>query len=171
MRVAILGAGASGICLGVKLREAGFDDFTIFEKSDDVGGTWHDNRYPGACCDVPSHFYSFSFERKADWSRKFAPQAEIQDYFRHVVEKYGLRPQLRFGTEIASARFDEAAGVWRLRTTSGEEHEAELLASGVGQLNRPHLPDFPGREWGYRTRWTRATSTLVCLPQCQTTEV
>lgn len=146
MRVAILGAGASGICLGVKLLEAGLRDFTIFEKSQDVGGTWNDNRYPGACCDVPSHFYSFSFERKPDWSRKFAPQAEIQDYFRHVVDEYGLRPHIRFGAEIASARFDEAAGVWRLRTASGEEHEAELLASGVGQLNRPHLPDFPGRD-------------------------
>ena len=145
MRVAILGAGASGICLGVKLLAAGFRDFTIFEKSSDVGGTWHDNRYPGACCDVPSHFYSFSFERKADWSRKFSPQAEIQDYFRHVVDKYGLRGHIRFGAELASARFDEAAGVWRLRTAAGEEHEAEVLASGVGQLNRPHVPDFPGQ--------------------------
>jgi len=146
VRIAILGAGASGICLGVKLREAGLGDFTIFEKSHDVGGTWHDNRYPGACCDVPSHFYSFSFERKTDWSRKFAPQAEIQDYFRHVVAKYGLRRHIRFGTEIASARFDESAGVWRLVTTTGEEHAAEVLVSGVGQLNRPHLPDFPGRD-------------------------
>jgi cation diffusion facilitator CzcD-associated flavoprotein CzcO len=146
MRVAILGAGASGLCLGVKLREAGLEGFTIFEKSEDVGGTWHENRYPGACCDVPSHFYSFSFERKADWSRKFSPQAEIQDYFRHVAAKYDLRPHIRFGCEIVSARFDEAAGVWRLRTQSGEEHEAEVLASGVGQLNRPHVPEFPGRD-------------------------
>jgi cation diffusion facilitator CzcD-associated flavoprotein CzcO len=146
MRVVILGAGASGICLGVKLREAGVRDFVILEKSDDVGGTWHDNSYPGACCDVPSHFYSFSFERKADWSRKFAPQAEIQAYFRHVVEKYGLRPHLRLGTEAASARFDEAAGVWHVVTTAGETFEAEVLASGLGQLNRPHVPDFPGRD-------------------------
>jgi cation diffusion facilitator CzcD-associated flavoprotein CzcO len=146
MRIAILGAGASGLCLGVKLLAAGVRDFTIFEKSDDVGGTWHDNRYPGACCDVPSHFYSFSFERKADWSRKFSPQVEIQDYFRHVATKYGLRPHIRFGVEVAAARFDEAAGVWRLRTAAGEELEAEVLASGVGQLNRPHVPDFPGRE-------------------------
>jgi cation diffusion facilitator CzcD-associated flavoprotein CzcO len=146
MRIAILGAGASGICLGVKLLAAGVRDFTIFEKASDVGGTWHDNRYPGACCDVPSHFYSFSFERKPDWSRKFSPQAEIQDYFRHVVDKYGLRPHIRFGQEVSSARFDEAAGVWRLRTTAGEEHAAEVLVSGVGQLNRPHVPEFPGRE-------------------------
>jgi len=146
VRVAILGAGASGLCLGVKLLEAGLRDFTIFEKSEDVGGTWHENRYPGACCDVPSHFYSFSFERKADWSRKFSPQAEIQDYFRHVAGKYGLHPHLRLGVEIASARFDETAGVWRLGTRTGEEHEADLLVSGVGQLNRPHVPDFPGRE-------------------------
>jgi cation diffusion facilitator CzcD-associated flavoprotein CzcO len=146
MRVAILGAGASGICLGIQLLEAGLVDFTIFEKSDDVGGTWHDNGYPGACCDVPSHLYSFSFERRSDWSRKFAPQAEIHQYFRHCVDKYRLRPHIRFGSEIASARFDEAKGVWRLRSTAGEEIEADVLASGVGQLNRPHVPHFPGAE-------------------------
>jgi cation diffusion facilitator CzcD-associated flavoprotein CzcO len=146
MRVAILGAGASGLCLGVKLRAAGFRDFVILEKSHDVGGTWHDNTYPGACCDVPSHFYSFSFERKADWSRKFSPQAEIQDYFRHVATKYGLRPHLRLGTEVKAARFDETKGVWRIETAAGETLEADVLASGVGQLNRPHVPEFPGRE-------------------------
>jgi cation diffusion facilitator CzcD-associated flavoprotein CzcO len=144
MRIAILGAGASGLCLGIRLGQSGFRDFVILEKSQDVGGTWHENRYPGACCDVPSHLYSFSFERKSDWSRKFAPQPEIQDYFRHCARKYGLLPRIRFGVEVTGARFDEAKGVWRLATRGGEEIEAEVLVSGVGQLNRPHVPDFPG---------------------------
>ncbi len=104
MRVAILGAGASGICLGVKLLEAGCRDFVILEKSDDVGGTWHDNTYPGACCDVPSHFYSFSFARKPDWSRTFSRQAEIRAYLRRLVEDFAVAPKIRLNTEVSSAR-------------------------------------------------------------------
>jgi cation diffusion facilitator CzcD-associated flavoprotein CzcO len=90
--------------------------------------------------------YCFSFEQKSDWSRKFALQSEILDYMEHCADKYGIRPHLRFDTEIESARFDEAAGVWRLRTRAGEAIEAEVLVSGVGQLNRPHVPDLPGLE-------------------------
>ena len=130
--------------MGVKLLEAGFSSFTIFEKSNDVGGTWLDNSYPGAACDVPSHLYSFSFEPKADWSRVFSPQVEIQAYFRHCAEKYGLLPHIRFGTEVQAASFDERAGVWRLRAASGEALEADVVVSGLGQLNRPHVPDLPG---------------------------
>jgi cation diffusion facilitator CzcD-associated flavoprotein CzcO len=142
--VAILGAGAGGLCMGVQLHKAGFRDFTIFEKSDRVGGTWHDNTYPGAACDVPSHLYSFSFEPKTDWSRKFSPQAEIEAYFQHVAEKWGLLGRTRFDAEVTGATFDEARGQWRLRTRAGEEHVADALVSGLGQLNRPHVPDFPG---------------------------
>jgi cation diffusion facilitator CzcD-associated flavoprotein CzcO len=143
-RVAILGAGAGGLCMAIGLRRAGLRSFTLFEKSDDVGGTWHDNSYPGAACDVPSHLYSFSFEPKPDWSRVFAPQAEIQAYFRHCAEKYGLLPHIRFGTEVQAASFDERAGVWRLRMAGGEEIEADVVVSGLGQLNRPRVPDIPG---------------------------
>jgi cation diffusion facilitator CzcD-associated flavoprotein CzcO len=145
-RIAILGAGAGGLCMAIRLKQSGVHDFTIFEKSQRVGGTWNDNTYPGACCDVPSHLYSFSFERKSDWSRVFAPQQEIQTYFEHCVEKYGLRKHIRFGVEIAHARFDEEQGVWRLATTAGEEIVANVVVSGLGQLNRPHVPAIPGIE-------------------------
>jgi cation diffusion facilitator CzcD-associated flavoprotein CzcO len=142
--IAILGAGVSGLCMGIQLKKAGIDSFVIYEKSQRVGGTWNDNTYPGACCDVPSHFYSFSFERNPRWSRAFSPQPEIQEYLQHCATKYGLAPHLRFGVEIAGASFDERAGVWRIRTTTGEEVTANVLVSGLGQLNRPYVPDLPG---------------------------
>ncbi len=142
--VAILGAGVSGLCMGMQLLRAGISSFTIFEKSDRVGGTWWDNQYPGAACDVPSHFYCYSFEPNPDWTRKFSPQAEIQRYLAHCAEKYALLPHIRFRTEVAGASFDERAGVWRIRTGDGEEVTANVLVSGVGQLNRPHVPDLPG---------------------------
>lgn len=145
-RIAIIGSGFSGLCLGIQLRLAGIHSFTIYEKASRLGGTWRDNSYPGAACDVPAMAYCFSFEQKSDWSRKWAPQAEILEYMEHCAEKYGLGPHLRFDTEIASAHFDEAAAVWRLRTTAGESIEAEVLVAGVGQLNRPALPRIPGLE-------------------------
>ncbi len=144
LRIAIIGSGFSGLCLGIRLKQRGIDSFTIFEKGDRLGGTWRDNTYPGAACDLPSFAYCFSFEQKTDWTRKWSPQEEILAYMDHCAEKYGLLPHLRFGTEIASARFDDAAGVWRIRTTRGEEVTAEVLVSGVGQLNRPHLPEISG---------------------------
>ncbi|ABS62600.1 putative flavin-binding monooxygenase [Parvibaculum lavamentivorans DS-1] len=144
LAVAILGAGAAGLCMAIKLREAGIGDFTIFEKAASVGGTWRDNTYPGSGCDVPSMLYSFSFEPKPDWSRKFAPQPEIVEYFEGVARKYDLLPRIRFNTEITEARFDEAAALWRLRAASGEEFEANVLISGVGQLNRPAMPKIEG---------------------------
>lgn len=143
-RIAIIGAGFSGLCLGMQLKRSGIDSFTIFEKSAGLGGTWRDNHYPGAACDVPSFAYCFSFEQKTDWSRKWAPQSEILRYMEACAEKYGLASNIRFGTEIAGARFDAGAGVWRLRTADGEEHVADVLVSGVGQLNRPFVPDLPG---------------------------
>jgi len=145
-RVLIIGAGVGGLCMAIQLKRAGFANFAVLEKADGVGGTWHDNSYPGACCDVPSHLYSFSFEHKSDWSRKFAPQSEILDYLNHCADKYGIRPHVRFGTEVVAARYDEAAQLWRVRTRGGEELEAEVLVSAVGQLNRPAYPDIPGRE-------------------------
>lgn len=145
-RIAILGAGAGGLCMAIQLKKAGFHDFTVFEKSDRVGGTWHDNTYPGACCDVPSHLYSFSFERKSDWSRIFSPQAEIQQYLDHCATRYGIHEHIRFGVEVTGARFDEQQGVWRLRTAGGEEIVVDAVVSGLGQLNRPHIPHIDGIE-------------------------
>jgi cation diffusion facilitator CzcD-associated flavoprotein CzcO len=145
-RIAIIGSGFSGLCLGIHLRKAGIESFTIYEKADRLGGTWRDNTYPGAACDSPSFAYCFSFEQKTDWTRKWAEQPEILAYMEHCARKYGLLPHLRFGSEIASARFDAGAGVWRLATTAGESIEADVLVSGVGQLNRPSTPEIPGLE-------------------------
>jgi len=142
--IAILGAGVAGLCMGIRLKKAGISSFTLFEKSDRLGGTWYDNSYPGAGCDVPSHLYCFSFEPNPSWSRKFSLQPEIQDYLDHCALKYGLLKHIRFRTEIASASFDEAQGVWRMRTTTGEELSAHVLVSATGQLNRPHVPKLLG---------------------------
>jgi cation diffusion facilitator CzcD-associated flavoprotein CzcO len=148
MRVAIIGSGFSGLCLGIRLKQAGFDSFTIVEKADRLGGTWRENTYPGAACDLMSFAYCFSFEQKTDWSRKWSPQEEILEYMDHCAEKYGILPHCRFGTEVVGARFDEDAGVWRVRTAKGgregKELEAEVLVSGVGQLHRPVFPKIPG---------------------------
>ncbi len=145
-RIAIIGSGFAGLCLGIQLKKRGIESFTIFEKSDRVGGTWRDNTYPGACCDVPAFAYCFSFEQKTDWSRKWAPQAEILDYMEHCARKYDLIRHIRFNTEITDARWNDEECVWRLRTSRGEEIVADVLVSGVGQLNRPFTPKIDGME-------------------------
>jgi cation diffusion facilitator CzcD-associated flavoprotein CzcO len=155
-RVAILGAGFGGICMAIQLKKAGFHDFTLYEKAGAIGGTWRDNTYPGAACDVRSHLYSFSFELNPDWSRSYASQPEILHYLEHCVDKYGLRPHLRFHTELESARFDASRGVWRLRARGGQEMEADIVVSAVGQLNRPHTPSLPGLESFSGTRFHSA---------------
>jgi len=157
-RVAIIGSGFSGLCLAIQLKRSGIDSFTIFEKSEHLGGTWRDNTYPGACCDVPAFAYCFSFEQKTDWTRKWAPQSEILAYMEYCARKYDLMPHIRFGTEIAAARWDDEQAVWRLSTTAGETAVADLLVSGVGQLNRPFTPDLPGLDrfkgaWFHSARW------------------
>jgi cation diffusion facilitator CzcD-associated flavoprotein CzcO len=146
MQVAIMGAGFGGIGLGIQLKRAGIDSFTILEKAFGVGGTWRDNTYPGLTCDVPSHLYSFSFEPNPEWSRRFPPQPEILAYLERCVEKYGLTPHIRLGTEVASAGFDPERGRWLIRTADGEELEAEVLVSATGQLSRPTYPTIPGLE-------------------------
>src|SRR5262245_51743597 len=114
----IVGAGFSGICAGIQLRRAGIEDFVILEKATSVGGTWRENTYPGAACDVPSHLYSYSFEPNPRWSRAYGKQAEILAYLEHCADKYGLRPHLRFGRHVSKARFDEAHGAWHVTTAS-----------------------------------------------------
>ena len=145
-RIAIIGSGFSGLCLAIQLKKRGIETFTIFEKSDKVGGTWRDNTYPGACCDVPAFAYCFSFEQKTDWSRKWAPQSEILDYMEECARKHQLHSHIRFNTEIVTARWDEGDSLWRLRTAEGQEVVADILVSGVGQLNRPHTPKVDGIE-------------------------
>jgi cation diffusion facilitator CzcD-associated flavoprotein CzcO len=145
-RIVVVGAGFGGLGMGIQLKLAGIESFTILEKAGSLGGTWRDNTYPGAACDCPSFVYQFSFELKTDWSRKWAEQSEILDYMAHCARKYDIERHVRFNTEVASATFDEDAGVWRVRTARGETVEAEVLVSGVGQLNRPSIPHVPGLE-------------------------
>lgn len=146
VQIAILGAGMGGIGMAASLRRAGIDSFVILEKASDVGGTWRDNHYPGSGCDVPSHLYSFSFEPKLDWTRKFAKQPEIHDYQLQVTRKYGLRPFIRFNTEVTESRFDQATGLWNITTASGETITANVVVSALGQLNRPAYPKIEGAE-------------------------
>lgn len=143
-QVAILGAGAAGLCMAIQLRDAGIETFTIYEKSNGVGGTWRDNTYPGAACDVPSHLYSFSFSPKTDWSRKFAEQPEILGYFESLVERHGLAPHLRLGTEVTAATWSEDALEWTLELADGELARADVVVSGLGQLNQPYVPEIAG---------------------------
>ena len=144
--VAIIGAGFGGIGLAITLKKAGIDSLTIFEKAEGVGGVWRHNTYPGAACDVPSHLYSFSFEPNPDWSRRFSPQPEILDYLERCVEKYGLSQNLRLGTEVSRAEFDDESGKWRVETGGGETVEADVLVSACGQLSRPAMTRIEGAE-------------------------
>lgn len=145
-RIAIIGTGFGGLGMAYSLRKAGIESFTIFEKAQDVGGVWRDNTYPGAACDVASHLYSFSFEPHYPWSRRYGPQAEIHAYLRHVADKYDLRRHVRFGREVQSADYDESRAMWTLRFTDGSTHEAQVVITAVGQLNRPQSPQVEGLE-------------------------
>ncbi|MFC4112280.1 flavin-containing monooxygenase [Nonomuraea zeae] len=191
--VAIIGAGFGGLCMAIQLERAGIRSYTVFEKADDLGGTWRDNSYPGAGCDIPSHLYSYSFEKYSSWTRRYPEQPEILGYLEHCAEKYDVRRKIRFGTEVRRAVFDGSA--WQVTTSgpgtatgaghlaggdarevgtdargtganareiggyargAGEgAHEPEpggdvrtetfdVVVMGVGQLNRPRLPDIAG---------------------------
>ena len=144
--VAIIGSGFGGVAAAVRLLQDGVQDLVVFERSDDVGGVWRANTYPGAACDVPSHLYSFSFAPKADWSRRFAPQAEIHSYLRDVARDFGVLPHIRFGTEVLHATFDETTASWRLALSDGTVHEADAVIAACGQLSRPARPAVPGVE-------------------------
>jgi 4-hydroxyacetophenone monooxygenase len=147
-RVVIIGAGMSGLLAGIRLKQAGIP-FTIVERAADVGGTWWHNTYPGCRVDSPNHIYSYSFE-PTDWPQHFSPQRVLQRYFAHCADKYGLRPYIRFETEVTEAAWDDASSTWRVavRTKDGrtETLEANAVISAVGQLSRPKWPDIPGRD-------------------------
>jgi 4-hydroxyacetophenone monooxygenase len=148
-QVAVIGAGMSGILAAIRLEQAGIP-YVVIEKNDAVGGTWLENSYPGCRVDVANHFYCYSFEPNFDWSEFFSRQGELRNYFERCTDRYGVRPRIRFGTEVVAARWDEAAACWnvdvRSRDGTGETLTANALISAVGQLNRPRLPDIPGRE-------------------------
>ncbi|WP_040774010.1 flavin-containing monooxygenase [Nocardia pneumoniae] len=142
--IIIIGAGFGGLGMALELRRAGLDTFTILERADDLGGVWRENTYPGAACDVPSPLYSWSYEPKSDWPRRFSEQRDIHEYMRGVADKYGLRRFIRFGTEVTDAEFDEHSGQWTVRTADGSQLSADILIPAVGQLSRPAMPNIPG---------------------------
>lgn len=143
-RIAIVGGGFGGIGAAVALRREGYEEVTVFEKAERVGGVWHHNTYPGAACDVPSHLYEFSFAPNR-WSRRYSPQAEIQAYVEGVARRFGVLDGVRTGTEVKSAAWDEQRDAWRLETDVGP-HEAEILITACGQLSVPKTPPVPGLE-------------------------
>ncbi len=140
--VAIVGGGFGGVGAAVMLRREGYEDVTVFEKGERLGGVWQRNTYPGAACDVPSHLYEFSFAPNR-WSRRYAPQAEIQAYVEGVARRFGVLEKVRTGTEVKSARWDEERRRWHLETSAGP-HETDVLVTACGQLSVPSTPPIPG---------------------------
>ena len=143
VRVAVVGAGFAGLGMAVRLAQEGIDDFLVFERGDDVGGTWRDNTYPGCSCDVPSNLYSFSFAPNPDWSSSFGQQPEIHRYLTDCVDRFGLQPHLRLRHDMLDARWDDTAGRWVLETSRGTV-TATVLVCGTGSLSEPSIPAVPG---------------------------
>ncbi len=142
--VLIVGTGFAGLGTAIRLKQAGFDDFVLLEAASEVGGTWRDNHYPGAACDVESHLYSFSFRPKPNWSRMFAPQSEILEYTYECLDAYGLRPYVRLDSRVSCAIFDEDSQRWLVETESGDRYDASVIVSGTGLLSRPSKPEIDG---------------------------
>lgn len=141
--VLIVGAGFSGLGAAIALIGEGFDDLVVVERGRDVGGTWRDNTYPGAACDVPSHLYSYSFALNPDWSRAFSPQGEIYDYIRRVTHDAGVRDKIRFGVEVTSVEYDSSRERWTARTSDGD-FDARVVVSAAGVLCEPKMPEIEG---------------------------
>jgi cation diffusion facilitator CzcD-associated flavoprotein CzcO len=168
--VAIIGTGFSGMAAAIALDRAGISDFVLLEKGRDIGGTWRDNQYPGACCDVPSHLYSFSFALNPGWSRRYSPAAEIHAYQRDLVHDFDLCDRIRGGFEAASARLVD--GVWTVRSTAAETVRCRYLVSAIGALHIPNKPRFDGldryrgkvmhsAEWDHEFDWSGKRAVVV----------
>jgi cation diffusion facilitator CzcD-associated flavoprotein CzcO len=142
--VAVIGAGFAGIGAGIKLKQEGIESFKIFERSNDVGGTWRDNNYPGCACDIPSNLYSYSFEPNPEWSRAFSPHNEIHDYLKHCVKKYKITEHIQFSTEIQKVFFDVPNGHWVITDTNEKIYLARTIISASGPLNQPLYPKIKG---------------------------
>ncbi len=157
LRIAVIGAGPSGLAMGHELLSRGFQDFTIFEKAAKPGGTWHNESYPGLACDVWAHSYSFSYRPNPDWSASFVEQPEIEAYLQRCAREFGLEPHLRCGVAITEARYGEK-GVWQLRTAEGEALEFDVVVNAMGNQHTALLPEvkgmdlFEGPSW-HSTRW------------------
>src|SRR5438128_2418056 len=144
--VVVIGAGFSGIGAAIKLDQAGFHDYVVLEEGDGVGGAWHWNTYPGIAVDIPSFSYQFSFEKRSDWSRVYAPGNELKAYAEHCVDKYHVRDRIRLHTKVVGAVFDQDANVWRLETAGGERITARFVIGATGVFSQPKPPDVPGIE-------------------------
>lgn len=159
-RIAIIGAGPGGLATAKRLLDEGFDDFVVLERNAGVGGTWYHNRYPGCECDVPSAYYSFSWEFKADWSKPYGRQPEILAYLDHVAEKYGILPHCRFGAAVTGAAWDETRAGWTLHLDDGSTVAADVVVSAIGMFNELAYPDIPGLQdfagtMFHSARWDR----------------
>jgi cation diffusion facilitator CzcD-associated flavoprotein CzcO len=143
LRFAVIGAGMAGILAAIKLKARG-ETFTVFEKTDRIGGTWRENRYPGLTCDVPSHAYTYTFAPYAEWRANYATGAEIQTYFEHVVDTYDVRSSIRFGAEVNALDWDEARAQWTLTLVGGEVHVFDVVICASGVLHHPRMPDIEG---------------------------
>jgi len=144
LRVAVIGAGASGIAAAVKLRSIGVEDVCVFEKADDFGGTWRENTYPGLTCDVPSHLYRFSFAPNPEWSYRYASGPEIQAYIRGVVAQFELEPLIHFASEVKAALYQH--GRWMIETSKGSQGAFDVVITATGVLHHPVYPPIPGLE-------------------------
>jgi len=153
--VAIIGSGFGGLGMAHQLRADGIDDFVVLEQDHHVGGTWRDNTYPGAACDVPAHLYSYSFHRY-DWSRRYPPHQEILGYIDDVVAAFDLERHLRFGFAADRATYDDRSAIWTLTSRAGDRVRARIVVSSVGQLNRPRFPEIPGRDTFAGVSWHSA---------------
>jgi cation diffusion facilitator CzcD-associated flavoprotein CzcO len=140
--IAVVGGGFGGVGAAVMLKREGYENVTVFEKGERVGGVWQHNTYPGAACDIPSHLYEYSFAPNS-WSRRFSPGAEIRAYIEGVARRFGVFDKVRTGTEVIGARWNDASGKWQLETNAGA-HEADLLLTACGQLSVPKVPPIPG---------------------------
>ena len=144
----IIGAGMSGILMGIKLAEKGIP-FKIYEKNSSVGGTWADNTYPGCRVDIANHFYSYSFEENHQWSQYFSQQPELEQYFQTCFDKYDLAGMTQFNTEVSAMTFDSSNNLWSIQSINNGSEESEefnLVISCVGQLNQPKIPEINGLE-------------------------
>jgi len=143
-KILIIGAGMTGILMVIKLREAGFSDIRIIEKSDRLGGTWRENTYPGVACDIPAHMYTYSVEPNAEWSHRYAHGDEIQAYFERVARKYGVINSIQFNEAVESSIYNE--GRWEVKTSKAETYSADFVINCTGILHHPSMPSIPGLE-------------------------
>jgi cation diffusion facilitator CzcD-associated flavoprotein CzcO len=178
-RIAIIGSGFSGLCLAIQLKKIGHHNFTIYEKAASLGGTWRDNVYPGAECDIPSALYSFSFEPNPNWSRKWSEQEEILNYIKHCAEKYQLIPHIKFNHTCEKLQFKDDKQTWLVTCTTergsqynSEEKEYDIVVSGIGQLHKPFTPSikdadkfsgkqFHSAQWDHNVDLTNKTVNVI----------